>query len=178
MWAVTHPAGCWHSALLLRTSPRWCSGACRSPPECTVQDETPPPPWPASPPERHSVQSEPETAWTLCLGPDHDDAPASASTQTTQVQNQSNEAGDFKKDQKLTLACSFKLHLCGNPALHHTDVVVRGGGFVHLLATVGNHKYSSLWKLHISGPQRVKLYQLCLTIDAKINAHFCLRVTF
>jgi len=58
-------------------------------------------------------------------------------------------------------------HLCGDPTLHYTDVVVGRSSFIHLFAAVGNHKHSPIWELNVSGPQRLELYQLCLTDHSK-----------
>lgn len=53
-------------------------------------------------------------------------------------------------------------YLCGDATLHHTDVEVRRSSFVHLHTAVGDHKHGPTRELHISGSQRLELYQLGL----------------
>lgn len=60
-----------------------------------------------------------------------------------------------------------KEHLCGNPTLHHTDVVVRRSSFVHLHAAVGNHKHGTIREFDIGSTQGLELDQLCLADNSK-----------
>lgn len=53
-------------------------------------------------------------------------------------------------------------YLCSNTAFHHTDVVVRRCGFVHLHAAVRDHKHSPIGELDIGGSQGLEFDQLCL----------------
>lgn len=54
-------------------------------------------------------------------------------------------------------------NLCSHSAFRHADVEVRGRGFVHLHAAVGDHKHGPIWEPDVSGSQGLELDQLCLT---------------